>query len=184
MLWCPTPSGQVPPNPFPSQSGLVLPDHDDLVPEKLDPRSRIKTSRVSTVYTPEAPFITAAPLSHLGTEPWLNTDNTCADTIYTATPPMSVSTSTVLSMLRKPSKRLPHLRSIHPTSSINHLAHLEPVKLTRSAHGVRSHVVKPKPVPNLQRTRQSHCRTYAVDRVTSRAPHTARMLGLQRCNVE
>ena len=88
-----------------------------------------------------------------------------------------------MALSRKPTKHLPHLLPAL-ARRVRHVAQLEPVELAGSTDRIRTHLVPPEPVPDLQPTRQPHRLAHQVHRIAGRPPHAARRHGLRSRHME
>ena len=77
-----------------------------------------------------------------------------------------------------PTKHLPRFLPA-PARRVHHVAQLEPVELARCTDRIRTHLVPPEPVPDLQPGRQHHRLAHLIQRVARRPPHAARRHGLR-----
>ena len=75
-----------------------------------------------------------------------------------------------LSFCRDCGQCITHLGTSDTARCIDYVTNLETVKLTGWTYCVRAHVIKPKPVSDLQGARQFNFRRNTIDRVAGRSP--------------
>jgi len=100
--------------------------------------------------------------------------STSVKTISSLYIPAFIYLSNSVSLRRIFTKHPPHLTS--PCSAptrIRHITHGEPVEMARGTHGIRTHVIKSKPVSHPQGTWQQCHRTHTVDRIACGTPNAA-----------